>query len=70
MFMFALRYMFITVLTNRPNNNSANMFHSNSANMFIMSLSTFLPEVRSACSPVTHPISSTVILPTCSQVPQ
>ena len=33
MFMLALRYMFITVSTDRPANNSANMFHSDSANI-------------------------------------
>ena len=32
--MLALRHVFITVLTNRLANNSANMFNSYSANMF------------------------------------
>ena len=33
MFMLALRYMFIVILTNRLTNNSSNMFNSNPVNM-------------------------------------
>ena len=57
MSMYVLIYMFVTVLTNKLANNSANMFNSNSAYMFNSESVNILPEVRPICSPVTHPIS-------------
>ena len=69
MSMLVLRYMFITVLTNRLANNSADMFNSDLVYVFNSESVNILPEVRRTCSPVAHPISSTVILPTCSEVP-
>ena len=46
MSMLVLRYMFITVLTNRLANNSANLFNSDWAYMFNSESVNIFPEVR------------------------
>ena len=70
--MLVLRYMFITVLTDRLANNSVNMFMFNSdlAYMFNSESVNIFPKVRRTFSPVTHPITSRVILLTWSEVPR